>query len=196
MTEYLIYILTTAVTPGPNCIISLSNASQKGFPKCLSLNFGMFAGTATVDIISYFLVTFLVSVVPSLRLFLQALGICYLVYLSICLIKKGKVSIGDKTGGFRTGFLMQFVNVKVMMLAVTANSIYVLSMMRSPLHGFLLVLCIPAICLLCTLLWAVAGVALSGIYNRHSKAFNVFFALVLLVQAAINAVKLIAELIG
>lgn len=190
MTEYLIYILTTAVTPGPNCIVSLSNASQKGFPKCLSLNFGMFAGTATVDIISFFLVTFLVSALPSVRLILQICGIIYLVYLSICLAKKGRVSIGDKTGGFRTGFLMQFVNVKVMMLSVTANSIYVLSLMKSTLHGLLLVLIIPLICLFCTLLWAVAGVALSSIYNKHSKGFNVFFALTLFVQAVINTVKL------
>lgn len=191
MTEYIIYIITTAITPGPNCIISLSNASQKGFPKCLTLNLGMLLGTATVDFASFFALSVLTSVIPSLRTVLQIFGIAYLVYLAFCLIKKGSVSIGDSTGGFKTGFLMQFVNVKVMMLSVTANSIYVLPLMKSQLHGLLLVAIIPIICFLCGVVWAIAGAALSGIYNKHTKAFNLFFALVLLYQAGVNAVKLI-----
>lgn len=194
MIEFILYIFVTAITPGPNCIVSLSNASQKGFPKCMTLNLGMFAGTATVDVIAYLLVWALISVIPSVKTVLQVLGIVYLLYLSYCLATKGQISIGSKSGDFKTGFLMQFVNVKVLMLGVTAVSMYVLDIRTSGIHGLFVTLIIPAICLFCSTVWALAGAALSGIYNKNTKIFNIGFALVLGIQAVINAVKLISSL--
>jgi len=192
MAEYLLYIFVTSVTPGPNCIISLSNASRKGFPKCLSLNLGMLTGIIIIDTCAFFLVSFLVSFIPTVKIILQILGIIYLLYLSWCLLKKGHVSIGDSEGGFKTGLLMQFANVKVLMLGVTSVSIYVLNMMKSPLHGFLLTMIVPFVCFISGLVWAIAGSILSGVYNKYTKAFNIGFAGILLIQAVLNTVKIFA----
>ena len=40
--SFLTYAIVTAVTPGPNNIMSMSNASRKGFHRALPFNLGRF----------------------------------------------------------------------------------------------------------------------------------------------------------
>lgn len=50
--EFFTYITVTAVTPGPNNILSLSNASHVGFRRALPLNFGMWVGFTIITLLS------------------------------------------------------------------------------------------------------------------------------------------------
>lgn len=193
---YLIYLLTLSGTPGPNTILSLQNASENGLRKGIFLNYGMLCGITLVTALSYFLITFLSSFLPAISPALQLLSILYILYLAWKIYHKGEVKAagGDTKGSFRRGFLLQLVNVKVLMLCVSAVSVYVLPNGFSPLSGLLVSLAIPLVCFLTGVIWAAAGEAMKSLYNAHRRAANTIFSLSLLVLALKSAYSLVTSL--
>lgn len=95
-----------------------------------------------------------------------------------------------KTGTFWDGFLMQLMNVKVLMLCVTAISEYILPLPLEKWEKWIRVLLIPITCFICGLIWALAGSAIKGIYEKKRKTFNILFALTLFILAVNNTIKL------
>lgn len=192
--EMTIYMIAMAITPGPNCILSMVNAAQKGFPKCLTLNFGIFAGLLVLDTAAYCLVSILVKYMPIIRPILQVMGILYIAYLAWCMFNKGEIKITQKAGDFKTGFVFQFMNMKAILLGVTVVSTYVLPANLTFFNGYLLMLYLAVICLFCGVTWAVGGAVLSKFYSNHRKASNIFFGLTLLALATSNFITFINSL--
>ena len=46
--SFLTYAVVTAVTPGPNTLMSMSNGGRLGFRRALPFNFGIWAGFTVV----------------------------------------------------------------------------------------------------------------------------------------------------
>ena len=183
-------------TPGPNTILSLQNASEKGIRKGISLNYGMAAGILFITTVAYTLIRVFSSVIPSLSVILQVLSIVYILYLSWKMYRKSGIenSDGGTDGSFRRGFMLQLVNVKVLMLAVSTISTYVLPYGYSTLKGLLISFSIPLMCFLTGLMWAVAGEALKNVYNAHRRGANIIFSLSLLLLALKSTISLIQTL--
>lgn len=190
---YLIYLITLSGTPGPNTILSLQNASQKGLRKGIFLNYGMLTGITVITTAAYFLITLLSSLLPSLSPVLQALSIVYILYLAWKIYRKSPVenADGDAKGSFRRGFLLQLINVKVLMLCVSAISTYILPSRFTTFTGLLVSMAIPLVCFTTGLVWAAAGEALKKIYNDHRRGANIIFSLSLVVLAFRSAYALI-----
>lgn len=187
MIELIVYMTMMSITPGANTIASMANASEKGFRKGLRLNFGMTTGIVIVAVISYILLWALGSSIPSSGLAFQILGSLYLLFLSYRLFKSGSILIeGGLSGDFMAGLIMQFANVKVFLLCVTAISTFIIPKGLS----FLSVLLIPFFCLISQIIWALFGHAISKIYAKHTKALNAIFALALLCLALKNIISL------
>ena len=89
----------------------------------------------------------------------------------------------EKTGTFIDGMTMQLMNVKVLMLCVTAISGYILPLDVGNWQKWIRVSMIPLTCFICGVIWALVGTALKGI-------FNLLFAFTLFVLAFINIIKL------
>lgn len=189
MFEFFIYLVTVAITPGPNTILSMANAAEKGL-KGVTLNLGMLIGITFIASFSYILISFLSRFIPQITLLLQILGIAYLVYLGIKMLKKTTTD-SNKTGTFIDGLMMQLMNVKVLMLCVTAISEYILPVSISNTEKWIKVFMIPLTCFICGLVWAVAGSIMKGIYEKNRKYFNFAFALILFLLAVNNIFKLI-----
>lgn len=193
MLELLLYLLTMSGTPGPNTILSLQNASEKGLRKGIYLNYGMAAGILLVTTVTYLLISLLSAVIPSLSVLLQILSIVYILFLSWKMYNKRDLPSSSGDGSFRRGFLMQLVNVKVLMLCVSTISTFILPSSYSFLKGYLVSLSIPIMCFLTGLMWGVAGEALKSVYLGHRKAANTIFALSLLALAVKSIVTLLTE---
>lgn len=193
---YLIYLITLSGTPGPNTILSLQNASENGLRKGIFLNYGMLTGITLITAAAYFLITLLSSVIPSVSPVLQALSIVYILYLAWRIYHKSAVETGsgETTGSFGRGFLLQLVNVKVLMLCVSAISTYVLPSRFTTFTGLLVSMAIPLVCFTTGLMWAAAGEALKKIYNAHRKEANIIFSLSLVVLALKSTYTLIMSL--
>lgn len=184
-------------TPGPNTILSLQNASEKGIRKGISLNYGMAAGILFITVVAYTLITLLSSIIPSLSVILQVLSIVYILYLARKMYLKSGIeeTSGSKSdGSFRRGFLLQLVNVKVLMLAVSTISTYILPYGYSTVTGLLISLSIPLMCFFTGLLWAAAGEVLRNVYNAHRRGANIIFSLSLILLALKSIVSLIQSL--
>lgn len=192
--ELFFYLLTMSGTPGPNTILSLSNASEKGLKKGLHLNYGMFFGVLFVTTITYTLISFLSSYIPKLSIFLQILSIIYILYLSFKMYKKSISDSSNNSGSFLDGFLMQLVNIKVLMLAVSTISTFIIPRNYSFLKGYIVSLSIPIMCFSTGVFWAIAGSLLKDLYIKYKMQANIIFALSLLLIAIKNTIKLISSI--
>lgn len=191
MADLIIYMFLMSITPGPNTIASLINASEKGFIKGISLNFGMLIGIFTMASASFLVLSLMGKNIPTSSPIFQVLGTIYVLYLAYRLLKKGNISFeSNNKGGFKTGLLMQLVNVKVLLLCVTAISTFILPESM----GYPAVLLIPTVCFSCQIAWALFGSAISELYKKHSKTLNIVFALMLVYLAIKNIVDLFGSI--
>lgn len=62
--SFLTYAVITAVTPGPNNIMSMSNGGRKGFKGALPFNLGVGVGFSIVMLICTFLCSVVSSLIP------------------------------------------------------------------------------------------------------------------------------------
>ena len=91
----------------------------------------------------------------------------------------------EKTASFFAGMVLQFMNPKIYIYAITAMSLYILPVFHSTLSlaGFTLVL--TAIGASGSYVWALFGSIFCRFFARHTKAVNLIMAL-LLVYCAVS----------
>lgn len=188
MVELILYMFLISVTPGPNTIKSMANAAEKGL-RGITLNLGMLVGIFIVTNVAFFAISTLTNIIPSLTLPIQILGIIYLIYLGLKMLKKRGIG-EEKSGTFTEGLLMQVMNVKVIMLAFTAISQYILPLNSSLFNKWLMSLLIPLMCFFTGLLWAIAGTALKKSYLKNIKLYNIIFSILLFILAFTNIIKI------
>ena len=190
MFELLIYMISMAITPGPNTIMSMVNASEKGLRKGIYLNYGMLVGITIINILTFVVISFLINLIPSIINALKLLGIVYLLYLAIHLLCQKERNISSSSGNFLTGMMMQFANVKVLLLCFSAQSVYIIGKE----HELFRLMLIPIVCFLSGLVWAVAGSFLSKLYKSKRNILNIIFSSSLFILAFLNIFELLKEI--
>lgn len=184
MLNLLIYIITMSITPGPNTILSMANAAAVGLKKGVKLNIGMLIGITIVTTIAFIAAEVLYSVIPKAKRAMKIIAFAYLLYLAFKMLKKSNISEEEKSASFTEGLLLQLVNVKVYLLAITAITAYIMPMTESLLLEVILALLIPIICFIAGLIWAAGGSLLKNIYSKHSRIISIIFSLSLVWCAA------------
>jgi cysteine/O-acetylserine efflux protein len=185
--NFLTYAVLTAATPGPNNILSMSNAGRLGFRRGMPFNLGILAGFSIVMVACTLLCSLLSSVVPQIERPMRFLGAAYMLYLSWKTLKSPagiEATGGGK--GFLSGFLLQFVNPKIYVYCIVSMEAYVLPHYagRMPeLMGFALLLSL--IGFVFTLCWAGCGALFQLIFSKYAKVVNVVMA-ILLVYCAVS----------
>lgn len=71
---FLTYAVITAATPGPNNIMSMSNAGRLGFRRALPFNLGIWVGFTIVMVLCPLFCTALSALIPAIRLPMLVLG--------------------------------------------------------------------------------------------------------------------------
>lgn len=79
---FAIYVFITAITPGPNNLLSLTEGAKKGFRQALPLNFGILAGFSIVMLICTVLTATVSEWIPVLMTPMQILGALYILWLA------------------------------------------------------------------------------------------------------------------
>lgn len=180
MIELLIYITAMAITPGPNTILSMANAASAGLKKGIRLNIGMLCGITAVTAIAFAAAEFLYMAIPQAELIMKWAAFLYLVFLALRMLRKAEIKEDKRSASFVEGMLLQLINIKVYLLALTAISAYIVPMTPSLVTRMAISLLIPLICFICGLVWAVGGSLLKNIYASHSRLISFLFALSLL----------------
>ena len=181
---FLTYIVIVAITPGPNNIMSMNNAAQKGFRKAMPFNFGIFTGFILVLVLCTVFSSLLFALIPQIQLPMQILGAAYMLYLAVkpFLPPKSRAA-KNLSGSFMIGMMLQFINPKFYIYAITAISSFVLPWFTEiPILAFFIFL-LAFVGFACTIGWSFFGSLLTKIFSKHGRVINVVMALLLVYTA-------------
>ena len=150
MFDYFVYMLVMAITPGPNTILSMVNAAQVGLKKGIWL-----------------------------EIYMKALAFIYMLWLAWRMLRIGMKEVDGDGTGFIQGLLLQLVNVKVYLLALTGISTYVIPYHEDIASVIAMTALIPLMCFICGLVWALGGSLLRNVFLRYRRPVSIIFALAL-----------------
>lgn len=182
--SYLPYAFITAYTPGPNNLLALYSFSQNGIKKGFRTIFGISLGFFFVMFLMALLSFYLTSLIPTLLPILKYIGIAYILWLSIHILRSKPTEEGQtQNGGFLTSMFLQLVNVKIYFYAITIYNVYLLPFNHSFVYTLLNAILITFIGISGCISWGLTGSLLQKQFKKHFKVLNLIMALVLLYSA-------------
>jgi cysteine/O-acetylserine efflux protein len=185
---FLSYVLVTTFTPGPNNIMSMSNASRYGFRKSIFFNVGIFVGFfIIIALCSIFSVT-LYSLIPSIKPIMTYIGAVYILWLAWKTYKSNPHNDSNsekQTNTFLSGLFLQFVNPKVIIYGITTVSTFIVPYYSSVfvLTGFSVLLAFVGFVATCC--WSLFGSVFQKFLIEKDKMVNIIMSL-LLVYCAVS----------
>ena len=181
LSNFLIYCVINAFTPGPGNILALNTVTYYGYKKGKPLFFGIFAGYYVVQILCAIFVYGVNSLLPNVMEVMKYIGAAYILWLAIHIaFSKPSTENAEQSASFLQGFMLQFVNVKIYMFGVTALTGYVVGYMFSFPALLFFELVIATIGTIATCTWIGLGVLIQKFYLRHFRVINIILALTLL----------------
>lgn len=184
---FLTYVVVTAITPGPNNIMSMSNGARKGVWKSFPFNLGIWTGFTIVMNLCAAFCSMLAALIPKIRLPMMILGAGYMLYLAWKTLRStGEIQEKGIREGYLPGLLLQFVNAKEYIYGIVSMEAYILPYYQGqPLKLALFALLLSTVAFACNLCWSAFGSVFRLLFTRHAKAINVIMAL-LLVYCAVS----------
>lgn len=177
------YVFLTAFTPGPNTILSMSNAGKYGFKRSFPFNIGVTIGFFIMMVCCAAGSSLLYRFIPSIKPVMLCLGAAYLFWLAWNVWRdrphKERKEGGSQNSLLISGMALQFVNVKVILYGLTAMSTFILPHYHSfgSIAGFVLIL--TAVGFAGTFCWALFGAAFERFFQKYGKILNAIMALLL-----------------
>lgn len=187
-TALLLLATAMSFTPGPNTTLSTALAANFGFRHALRFVFAVPVGWSLLLVACALGLGALVTQWPPLRGLIQWGGLAYLLWMAWGLARRESLGTADPRRfhiGFWQGVLLQFVNIKAWMLALTITAGWIAS---HPSIASRLAIVVPVMVLFAlasNLLYALIGSALRGwlAQGRRLLWFNRALAGVLAVTA-------------
>ena len=179
------------MTPGPNTLMSLYLGASGGsrFWRFLA---GSMAGLLVKCALCGLLNVLLSEKIPALVPYLKWLGALYMLYLAFGMVRSGLKPAGDDQrsgeGSFQSGILLQVLNVKSWVAALSIFSVYVIPFTTAVGAMLLAALAFTLFCALACLLWFGCGAAIQRLYRRFRLPVSIVLAATL-VLCAWSAVK-------
>lgn len=182
---FLTYIIITAITPGPNNVMSMTHASRMGFRKSYPFNLGVFFGTTLVMVITTLFSSLFFSAIPKAEPVMLVIGASYLLYLAYKIMTSGKEIRTGKMTEARVlpGVLLQFINPKLYIYSITAMGSYILPHYRETEILLLFAVFLAVVGFLCTVLWALFGSLFRKLFSDKGRIINTIMALLLVYSA-------------
>lgn len=182
VSDFLIYCFITAYTPGANNLLSMSNAARLGFRRSYRFNLGITAGFFIVMSLCAAFSSALYTALPKVKIFMQLAGAAYMAYLAWKVWKTSSdlETENNNEASFLAGMVLQFMNPKIYIYAITAMSLYILPVFHSTAALICFTIILTVIGASGTYVWALFGSAFCKFFARHTQAVNCVMALLLL----------------
>ncbi|WP_139997468.1 LysE family translocator [Paenibacillus paridis] len=186
VTSFLIYCTIATFTPGPTNIVILSTVHHAGAKKAMNYTFGATIGFALLLVISALLNTILMAILPKIILVMQMIGSGYMLYLAYQIYKRdaSKTAL-NQTATFLSGFLMQFLNPKVVLFTLTVIPAFIMPSHDSNTGIALGIISITLIGFLAFMTWVLFGAVFKAFIHKYNKTFNRLMALSLAYAAIV-----------
>ena len=121
-TALLVLATAMSFSPGPNTTLSTALAANGGLPRAMRFVLAVPVGWTLLLALCAAGLGALVVAAPAVRLAIKALGIAYLLWLAFRLARSATLATADGARldvGFGQGVMLQFVNIKGWLLALT-----------------------------------------------------------------------------
>lgn len=179
--NFLTYAVITTATPGPNNIMSMSNAGRVGLKKSYPFNLGIWVGFMAVMIICTVLSSVLNAVMPIIKTPMLIAGATYMLYLAFKTLKRtGEISEKQVKNGFLSGLFLQFINPKIYIYGMVSMESYILPYFHnSPIKLLGFAILLATIGCFFNLCWAAFGSAFRILFSHHARVTNTVMALLL-----------------
>lgn len=182
----LIYAFVSSFTPGPNNIMALVFANTYGFKGTVRFCIGVGTGFFILLLASSLFNVLLHNFIPKIEFFMSIVGAAYLLYLAFIIVKSkdnGEDSSGGKYNSFTAGVLLQFINPKGVLYAVTAIGSFILPYYTMNTELFFYVVLLTVIGFSGTFSWSIFGSIFKKLLATYRTQFNVMMALLLIYSA-------------
>ena len=180
---FLVYCAIMAVTPGPNNLMSLYLGASGG-SRFWRFFAGSMAGLFVKCALCGLLNVLLAELIPALVPYLKWLGAMYMLYLAFGMVRSGLKPAGDDQrsgeGSFESGILLQVLNVKSWVAALSIFSVYIIPFTTAVGAMLLAALAFTLFCALASLLWFGCGAAIQRLYRRFRLPVSIVLAAMLL----------------
>ncbi len=185
---FLAYVLISCFSPGPNTIISMTNAGRYGFKRGIKFNMGIFLGVLILTTLCSIFTMALYSLIPSIKPVMASPGAAYILWLA-WKIFTSKPESGDTTrrptNSFLFGMLLQFVIPNAILYSITTLSTFIVPYYKSAAILSIFCLSMASIAFGATCCWALFGSAFQRFIVKNNKIVNTLMAL-LLVYCAVS----------
>jgi threonine/homoserine/homoserine lactone efflux protein len=195
LTALLTFAAAMSFSPGPNTTLSTALAANRGMRAAIRFCLAVPVGWALLILTCGLGLGALILNIPPLRWSVKVLGVGYLLWLAWKLLRQTSLS-GPVGGnllqvGFIQGVLLQFVNIKAWMLALTVTAGWVVSAgglaAPNPSERLAIVAVLMAVFAFSSnFTYAVAGSLMRGWLETGQRLlwFNRFLAMVLAATGA------------
>lgn len=185
--NFLSYAIITAVTPGPNNIMSMSNAGRLGFRKSFPFNLGIWAGFSIVMLGCTFFCNTLSAVIPKVKTPILIIGAVYMLWLAWKTFKSSAAIEEDHSrSGFLSGLMLQFINPKIYIYCIVSMEAYILPFYQGEWGSLIFfALLLAFMGFVSTVCWALFGSVFQLLFSKYAKITNTIMAL-LLVYCAVS----------
>lgn len=174
------YMTISSYTPGPGNILAMNTTTKFGWKKSKRLIGGICCGYLCVQFLCTVAVYGLNYVLEPALFAMKYIGFVYMLWLAFHIIRSHPQAVEEgETPTFRTGFLLQLVNVKIYFYIMTLLTIYLIPHINGLINLFAVGVCIVVFGSIACLAWAALGVQLQSVYTKHYKIINLIFGLFL-----------------
>jgi cysteine/O-acetylserine efflux protein len=180
--SFFSYILLQILTPGPNNIMAMNNGIRHGIRKSIGFNFGVMVGQTVNVLLACLFSSYLYKLVPQVRPAVTFIGAAYILFLAwkTFLAKPHDKSSGLSVQKFFPGLMVQFINPKGILMALTVASVFITPNFSAftPMLGLSVV--VGILCFGSTIIWGSFGALFQSFYEAHFKAVNAVMSVLLL----------------
>lgn len=180
---FLSYVFITTFTPGPNNIMSMSNAARYGFRKSLPFNVGIFFGFLVILALSSLFSVTLFSVLPNVKPVMTVIGAAYILWLAYKTYTSkphDPTQAHRQTNTLTAGLLLQFVNPKVILYSITTLSTFIVPYYQAVSTVILFAVFLAFVGFFSTCCWSLFGSVFQRFLSAHQKLVNSVMALLLI----------------
>ncbi|NDV24450.1 LysE family transporter [Desulfovibrio sp. JC022] len=180
LAAFLAYSIVVTFTPGPSNIVIFSTAQNHGYRKALEFVAGATVAFGLLLSLSAALNSYLFSIIPQVQTIMAIIGTTYMLYLAWKILHMDDGGKSDQSGGFMTGFTMQFINPKVVLFTLTVIGSFVIPAFSDPLDIALFVAILTFIGFCAYSSWVVLGTLFRRYLRPYQKQANIILSLTMI----------------
>ena len=178
------FILASCYTPGPNILLAINTARISGFKQTLPLMWGMGLGIFIIMLANAFANIFIANIMPRILPFLRIGGTIYLLWLAWKMAFPSRGAANEtcteqKVPRALDGFLLQFLNPKVILFGFTSMSSFISPWTTAKTAYLLCALFLTANCVAAFVLWAAAGSLQRRFIQKQERTVGIIMGLLL-----------------